>query len=647
MSEPRNTRAAALKATASLMPQLGTTKNTDSSTTKKAANMKTLKAKTNGIKKPTTRGNAELTGRKALAAAKKATKTTKTKKEARAKAAKKAKTTVLKQVADEELPHNMGPKAAISPAATSAGSDNENKPLGDATVAKLAPDLSPNADPIADTILDSIVDPIVNAASASNATSKTPKKPAVKNYALTPGVTPFPSWPHPTPEECEEVNKLLSDVHGVVTAPKVIPPPSLTVTGCGEVPSVLDAVIRTLLSGATTTTNASRAFEGLVKRFGILKEGIGAGSVDWDAVRRASLKDVFEAIKSGGLADIKSQRLKAILDLVYEDSRQRLGLAATEDGSAAPVDEDLKMPEANVEAHNKTHVTKSTSLGNDGAGMSTQSELTPSVTNTNSTGDSKDHKNCTHMSPANGEAPVPAVKAEDDVKFKVVNPAASTNKALKMPSEFDLACADQNILSLNHLHSLSSEDAMKELVKYPGIGPKTAACVLLFCLQRPCFAVDTHIFRLSKWLGWVPDTKVNEITAFSHLEVRIPNHLKYSLHQLLIRHGKDCPRCRAATGDRAEGWEDGCVIDHLVTRTGKRKGVIPASKTAKKIKPKTKTKANAKAKLASQKRKKTTTRSAPAKKQKTTAPTKKTADPEESDEEYSEMSDRALDDISD
>ena len=140
-----------------------------------------------------------------------------------------------------------------------------------------------------------------------------------------------------------------------------------------------------------------------------------------------------------------------------------------------------------------------------------------------------------------------------------------------MPTEYDLACADQNHLSLNHLHSLSSEDAMIELTKYPGIGPKTAACVVLFCLQRPCFAVDTHIFRLCKWLGWVPATGVNEVTAFNHLEVRIPDHLKYSLHQLFIRHGKDCPRCRAITGQGAAGWDDGCVIDHLVTRTGTRK----------------------------------------------------------------------------
>src|SRR5699024_4679701 len=106
---------------------------------------------------------------------------------------------------------------------------------------------------------------------------------------------------------------------------------------------------------------------------------------------------------------------------------------------------------------------------------------------------------------------------------------------------------------------LSKDDAMFEFVKYPGIGVKTAACVILFCLQRPCFAVDTHVFRLSKWLGWLPPTedpepereadekqkvkktpkrRINEITAFSHLEVRVPEHLKYPLHQLFIRHGK-------------------------------------------------------------------------------------------------------------
>lgn len=318
-------------------------------------------------------------------------------------------------------------------------------------------------------------------------------------YGLTPGITPFPDWSRPTPEECEEVNKLLSSIHGEITPPETIPEPSLTVTGCGEVPSVLDALIRTLLSGATTGNNSAMAFNGLVKKFSVLEDGIGKGSVNWDAVRRASVKDVFEAIKSGGLADIKSKNLKAILDMVYKENQERRDIFVKGEDS----DESLK----------------------------------------------------------------PLIDKPEGEK------------------KYEIACADQNFLSLNHLHSFKTQDVMEELVKYPGIGPKTAACVSLFCLKRPCFAVDTHIFRLSKWLNWVPPEKATEITAFSHLEVRIPDHLKYSLHQLFIRHGKSCPRCRAITGQSSAGWDEGCVIDHLVTRTGKRKGApVKVEKVSKKSK---------------------------------------------------------------
>jgi endonuclease III len=134
----------------------------------------------------------------------------------------------------------------------------------------------------------------------------------------------------------------------------------------------------------------------------------------------------------------------------------------------------------------------------------------------------------------------------------------------------EVARAEENVLSLQHLHTMSADDAMSEMIKYPGIGPKTASCVLLFCLRRPSFAVDTHVFRICRWLNWVPANATRN-TAYSHCEVRVPDQLKYPLHQLMIFHGKKCPRCRAATGEGSEGWDDGCPIEHLVTRTGKRK----------------------------------------------------------------------------
>ncbi|RJE26107.1 hypothetical protein PHISCL_01550 [Aspergillus sclerotialis] len=388
------------------------------------------------------------------------------------------KQALLKSNTADELPHNLG-LAPVIPSSLKEGP--EGKPhVKEEKLDQLAKDIKETVDKATETLQEP-------------GEEKKGRKKNSHPYGLTPGYSPFPDWVHPTVEECEEVNKLLSSVHGEITPPKTIPEPSLTVTGCGEVPSVLDALIRTLLSGATTGKNSAMAFNGLVQKFGILEEGIGKGSVNWDAVRQASLKDVFEAIKSGGLADIKSKHLKAILDMVYEDNQNR----------------------------------KKTIL----------------------------------EGPKNEQSPLP-----------------------KDTQEYSISCANQNVLSLNHLHSLSAEQAMIELVKYPGIGPKTAACVILFCLQRPCFAVDTHVFRICKWLGWIPGNKATEVTAFSHLEVRIPDHLKYSLHQLFILHGKSCPRCRAITGPNTEGWEDGCVIDHLVTRSGKRKNGAKRQNKVKKPK---------------------------------------------------------------
>ncbi|KII90877.1 hypothetical protein PLICRDRAFT_137401, partial [Plicaturopsis crispa FD-325 SS-3] len=97
--------------------------------------------------------------------------------------------------------------------------------------------------------------------------------------------------------------------------------------------------------------------------------------------------------------------------------------------------------------------------------------------------------------------------------------------------------------SLQHLAD-TDELAMRELTSYPGVGPKTAACVLMFALGRQVFAVDTHVFRISKMLGWLPDDKVNRITAQAHLETRVPPELKHALHVAFVRHGRACRGCR-------------------------------------------------------------------------------------------------------
>lgn len=146
------------------------------------------------------------------------------------------------------------------------------------------------------------------------------KKGKANPYGLTPGQSPFPDFVMPTVQACKQVEDALSEVHGKVEAPKEIPAPSLEVTGCGEVPSVLDALIRTRLSASTTSQNAKYAFTGLVERYGVLEKGIGAGSVDWNKVRESDVLDIEEAIKKGGLAKTKSISIKKILEMVYKQN---------------------------------------------------------------------------------------------------------------------------------------------------------------------------------------------------------------------------------------------------------------------------------------------------------------------------------------
>lgn len=98
--------------------------------------------------------------------------------------------------------------------------------------------------------------------------------------------------------------------------------------------------------------------------------------------------------------------------------------------------------------------------------------------------------------------------------------------------------------SLDHLHDASTVDAYGEMLSFQGVGPKTASCVLLFCLRRESFAVDTHVWRIAGLLGWRPKDAGREATQ-AHLDVKVPDEDKYGLHVLMVAHGKRCDECKA------------------------------------------------------------------------------------------------------
>ncbi|KAK2965131.1 hypothetical protein RJ640_005294 [Escallonia rubra] len=145
-------------------------------------------------------------------------------------------------------------------------------------------------------------------------------------------------------------------------------------------------------------------------------------------------------------------------------------------------------------------------------------------------------------------------------------------------------------LCLEYLRDLSVDEIKSELSHFKGIGPKTVvilsiavdfdskrdhsqvACVLMFNLQLDDFPVDTHdrsvdtdasiqVFQIAKSIGWVPavaDTK----KTYLHLNLRIPNELKFDLNCLIFTHGKACQKCikKESKQPKKESVDNSCPL---------------------------------------------------------------------------------------
>lgn len=178
----------------------------------------------------------------------------------------------------------------------------------------------------------------------------------------------------------------------------------------------LDVLIQTVLSQNTSDTNSHRAFQNLINRFG-----------DWDAVRKAPVRQIERAIRVGGLAHVKGKRIKRML------------------------------------------------------------------------------------------------------------------------SEIEAAYGSLSLRSICHMQV---DEAMEALSRFDGVGPKTVHCVLLFACGKDVFPVDTHILRISKRVGLVPENTSLE-RAHQLWTGLLPRRLAYSLHLNLIAHGRrtclarspQCLRC--------------------------------------------------------------------------------------------------------
>ena len=123
------------------------------------------------------------------------------------------------------------------------------------------------------------------------------------------------------------------------------------------------------------------------------------------------------------------------------------------------------------------------------------------------------------------------------------------------------ALRDQGIaLDDRALRRIRPDRLFDLLVALPGVGPKTAACVLLFSLDRPYFPVDTHVHRVAVRLGLVAP-RSTAVQTQAQLQAALAPADMYEVHMNLIRHGRHvCVALRPICSQ--------CVLNDLCPKIG-------------------------------------------------------------------------------
>jgi endonuclease-3 len=132
---------------------------------------------------------------------------------------------------------------------------------------------------------------------------------------------------------------------------------------------------------------------------------------------------------------------------------------------------------------------------------------------------------------------------EKDIEecLKVAGLYRNKTKTIKRVSKTIL---EKYLGDLKSILSLPTEEARETLMQFPGVGPKTADVMLLFCAKQNTIPVDTHVNRVSKRLGLAPAKGNYEAVRRALQSIYDPKDY-LPVHVLLILHGRKY--CKART----------------------------------------------------------------------------------------------------
>lgn len=133
----------------------------------------------------------------------------------------------------------------------------------------------------------------------------------------------------------------------------------------------------------------------------------------------------------------------------------------------------------------------------------------------------------------------------NDVAASIRMGGLSNIKAPRIQAALQSILDERGELNLDFLRDMSVQEAMTWLTRLKGIGPKTAACVLLFALEMPAMPVDTHVGRVMTRLGVLPPGMLPaRQQEFLETLTEFDAHRVYAVHVETITHGRQVCKAR-------------------------------------------------------------------------------------------------------
>lgn len=169
---------------------------------------------------------------------------------------------------------------------------------------------------------------------------------------------------------------------------------------------------------------------------------------------------------------------------------------------------------------------------------------------------------------------------EDEIASVIARGGLSRQKARTIQAILSRLISDFGSPTLSPLRALNDTECEHYLESLPGVGRKTARCVMMYSLRREVFPVDSNCWRICRRLGWVRPTRPDKSCSprdMDRIQSGVPPNLRLSLHVNLVSHGRVCCVPGTPVCER-------CCIRQFCNRVGvaarRRKGYLEQSGVA-------------------------------------------------------------------